>query len=304
MESSLGRTDSEVARLRDGVVPAAVRRSDALLERLHFELSETASLVERMMLREPLPTVAPSQVEDQLSEGMARIQSLLVDAFRGSETEVSSRLADDVEMLGRHAPVLDLGSGRGELLLVLRERGVSCRGVESDPALAQAARRRGLSVSEEDVLDALARMEEGVVGAVTAYHLLEHLPTGRLLELLGEVHRVLRPGGVFLAECPNPHNLRVGGALFWIDPTHLRPLLPETLKLYLTSTGLSVRSLEYRHPFPDDQRFALTSSETGVSDPFERRLANLERRLDELLNGPRDFVVVAEKPTEPLADQP
>ncbi len=45
----------ETGRLRDGVIPAAVGRADALLERLAEELEEVASLTERSLRGEPLP---------------------------------------------------------------------------------------------------------------------------------------------------------------------------------------------------------------------------------------------------------
>ena len=44
----------ETARLRDRVVPAAVARADALLDRLAEELEEVGSLVERSLRGEPL----------------------------------------------------------------------------------------------------------------------------------------------------------------------------------------------------------------------------------------------------------
>ena len=98
-----------------------------------------------------------------------------------------------------------------------------------------------------------------------------------------------------MAECPNPHNLRVGASLFWQDPTHVRPLLPETLALFLKASGFAVRSIDLLHPFPDEQRLSsIEGAEPGRES--DRRLDRLEERLDELLNGPRDFRVVAIKP--------
>lgn len=295
VESSLGRTDSEVARLRDGLVPAAVRRSDALLERLSFELAETSSLVERMMQREPLPMPKATAFEAQLADDLARVQPLLVEAFRGSEHEVAGRLADDVSAMSEYPPVLDLGCGRGELLLALREHGVESEGVESDPALVGGARRRGLKVTEADALETLKATDDESFGCVTAYHFLEHLPLPSLLDLANEVHRVLRPGGLFCVECPNPHSLRVGGDLFWLDPTHLRPLLPETLSLFLHSVGFSVRPAVFRHPFEDQESFAVSDDSMSDDGPLAARLSRLELRLDELLNGARDYYIVAER---------
>jgi O-antigen chain-terminating methyltransferase len=301
-EESLAATAAEATRLRDEVVPAMVGRSDVLLERLAGELDEVASLVERLVLAEPLPVAAPDAIDEaRLASALAEIQPALLEAFRGGEHEISHRLDRYLEALVAAPPVLDLGCGRGELLLLLREAGVAASGVEGDPALARAARRRGLEVAEGDVLEVLRSLPDSSRGAVTAIHLLEHLDAGQLLGLLAEVRRVLRPGGLLIAECPNPHSLRVGAALFWVDPTHRRPLPPESLELFLTTCGLAVERRELLHPFPAEQRFVTATDGAGpAADPavteLARRLDTLGRRLDELVNGPRDFVVWARRP--------
>ncbi len=294
VEAELAQAAGEVGRLRDGVMPAAEGRWQALFERLVFELEETASLVERMLASEPLPVAESDQSERDLADGLAKIQPLLVEAFRGSEAEIGERLENALPLFEGHAPVVDLGCGRGELLLLLREAGIEARGIESDGALVQGAIRRGLNVEHADVLDALRACEDGSVGAVTAFHLFEHFSGALLSEVLDQCRRVLRPEGILVAECPNPHNLRVGASLFWQDPTHIRPLLPETLSLFLKASGLNVCSLDYLHPFPEEQCLVLGDESTG--DPaIDSRISHLEARLDELLHGPRDFRVVAAK---------
>ena len=295
-EKGLGRTDHEVERLRDGTIPAAVRRADALLERLNFELEETASLVERLLLSEPLPIVAPSAVEDGIAGSLAHLQPALLAALRGSEAEVVHRLEANLPLVRDCAPVLDLGCGRGELLTLLREAGVEAVGLEADPALAHGARRRGLSVREGDVLEVLRGLEDETFGAITAFHLLEHLPPATVAEVLTEARRVLRAGGVLIVECPNPHSLRVGGALFWLDPTHVRPLLPETLQLLLRASGYEVTAVEYRHPFPDDQLLAEGEAIVHDDENLGARIGRIERRFDAIVNGPRDYMVSARRP--------
>ena len=108
------------------------------------------------------------------------------------------------------------------------------------------------------------------------------------------------PNGLLIAECPNPHTLRIGAALYWQDLTHQWPLLPETLELLLRAAGFKLESRELLHPFPPDQ--LLSDDEGGtaaVTDPeismLAERVDRLRDRLDEILNGPRDFVVRARK---------
>jgi SAM-dependent methyltransferase len=306
-EGAVTALTSETTRLRDAVVPAMVGRSDALLERLAAELDELGSLVERMLRREPLPIPGASSLdESELASALASVQPALLETFRGPESEIRHRLDHYLEALKANPPVLDLGCGRGELLLMLREAGVAAVGVEGDAAVAQTARRRGLEVVEADVLEGLRACEGDSRGAVTAIHLFEHLDPPALLAVLTEVRRVLRPGGVLIAESPNPHSLRVGAALFWADPTHRRPLLPETVELYAKTAGLTIDRCELLHPFPDDQLFADEAEvEHPEADPalaaLEARIGRLSRRLDELVNGPRDFAVWARKPETPSA---
>jgi O-antigen chain-terminating methyltransferase len=300
-EGGLRDTSGEIERLRDHVLPAAVRRSDVLLERLAEELGEVASLTERSLRGEPLPLAGKSPIdEDRLAEALAKVQPLLLESFRGSEEEIQHRLDRYLPDLRSAGPVLDLGCGRGELLLMLREAGVEATGVEGDPALAEGAKRRGLEVVEGDVLGVLKKQEDESWGAVTAIHLFEHLPPATLAAVLAETRRVLRPKGPLIAECPNPHSLRVGASLYWQDPTHQRPLLPETLELMLRAAGFQLDRRELLHPFPDDQLLADDEGGTGaVTDPeismLAERVDRLRGRLDEILHGPRDFAVWAFK---------
>jgi SAM-dependent methyltransferase len=302
VEGALGAVSDETARLRDEVFPASVARFDALLERLAEELEETASLLERSLQGEPLPTAGSGAIdESRLSDALGDLQPLLLESFRGSDEEIRHRMDRYLPDLRSAAPVLDLGCGRGELLLLLREAGVEAIGVEGDTALVQAATRRGLKVIHGDVLEVLRAQESDSRGAVTAIHLFEHLAPSTLAAVLAEIRRVLRPGGILIAECPNPHTLRVGAAFFWQDPTHSRPLLPETLELFLTAAGFTPTRRELFHPFPDDQLLTDDAGGTqALTDPdmttLAERVDRLRSRLDEILNGPRDFAVWAENP--------
>lgn len=97
--------------------------------------------------------------------------------------------------LGEHerTRVLDLGSGPGRDAVPLRNAGLDV--VAVDLSMEHARRCRATGV---DVVRASARhlpFEDGVFGAVWSMSTLMHVPNSVIEHTLGEVRRVLRPGG-------------------------------------------------------------------------------------------------------------
>ncbi|MFF9626312.1 class I SAM-dependent methyltransferase [Streptomyces griseosporeus] len=100
--------------------------------------------------------------------------------------------------------VLELGAGHGRDALFFARQGFTVRATDFSPAaigqLRSAARRAGLPVTAavHDVRQPLP-LPDGSVGAVFAHMLLcMALSTEEIHALVGEVRRVLRPGGVFV----------------------------------------------------------------------------------------------------------
>ena len=74
---------------------------------------------------------------------LARVQPLLVEAFRGSEAEIRSRLDRWLPELRGHEPVLDLGCGAGEpIARWFMSEGFSVTGVDFSAAMLGIARAR------------------------------------------------------------------------------------------------------------------------------------------------------------------
>lgn len=284
----LARVQALAEEVRDRRLPALASRLDALVARLHEELAETAGLVDRLVAGEPLRVSASPAVEVPLPQAMLTASRAFADAFRGSELEISTRVAEHLEVLRGQAPILDLGCGRGELLRLLRSAGIGASGVDTDPAMVEAGRRAGLAVSVGDAVATLEAQPPASLGAVVALHLVEHLPAAAWMRLVEAAARALRPGGVLLIESPNPDSLRVGAGLFWIDPTHRAPVHPDALAFVARAVGLRVDAVRLVHEFPPEQRLAREGQ-----DPDLRALAE---RLDAWLSAPRDFVLVATRP--------
>src|SRR3989442_11358235 len=106
----------------------------------------------------------------------------------------------------REMPILDVGCGRGEWLELLKEQKLRGGGVDSNRVLVGQCVERGLEVAEEDLINHLTRLNDASLGAVTGFHLIEHLPIDTLIQFLNQTVRVLKPGGAVIFETPNPQN--------------------------------------------------------------------------------------------------
>jgi glycosyltransferase involved in cell wall biosynthesis/SAM-dependent methyltransferase len=148
------------------------------------------------------------------------------EVFGGSEDRVRDLRRPYLTAIGDRQPVLDLRSGRGELLDLLVKAGVPASGVEPDPVLAARSREKGHEVVEEDPLAHLPALPEALLGAIFASGLVERLDFDDLQRLLALAHRALATGGVLIFESVNPHSV-AGFKTFWTDPRRSAPLFPE-----------------------------------------------------------------------------
>lgn len=224
----------------------------ALGERLDVLTGSTKLRMDAMDdLRQHLATL------DQRRDAQAQFESSLDPLyvaferqFRGAPELIEARVEPYLEVLreanvgGLEQPVLDLGSGNGEWLDVLRGHGFSGRGVDSNRMFVDLCRGRGLDVTHGDALEYLRSLPDGSVGAITAMHVAEHLPFQVLIQLLDEAHRVLCVGGVIALETPNPENVLVGSHYFYMDPTHRNPIPPEALRWLVEARGFQRTRIE------------------------------------------------------------
>ena len=179
--------------------------------------------------------------------------------------------------------VLDLGCGRGEWLQLLKEQGVPAVGIDLNRYFLEECRRADLRVYEADLIAFLQTVPDNSIGAVTAFHVIEHLPFSVLQEMASQVQRVLRRGGVALFETPNPANVLTSSLNFHLDPTHLKPVHGLCAQFLMESAGFSPVRIEYLHPYEESER--INSSNNPLAAKF-----------NDLFFGPQDYAVIAIKP--------
>jgi 2-polyprenyl-3-methyl-5-hydroxy-6-metoxy-1,4-benzoquinol methylase len=214
--------------------------------------------------------------------------------FRGDPEDVLATLSERyLDLLASSAPVLDVGCGRGELLSALAERGVSCSGVDLDAGMVAEARAAGLDVAAGDGIAHLRSLPEGSLGSIIAVHVVEHLPLHALLDLLELAATRLRPGGILVAETPNPASLVVLGNSYILDPTHVWPLHPSLLTFLCERAGF--RDVELRFHAPAEA-YHLPRLDVPEGADWARPVNEAVDRLNEVLFGPQEYAVVARTP--------
>ncbi len=236
--AGLERNGAEVAAVRAGHEDLSADAASAIAE-LRERAAEANALVQAAaaqpyMADERLTSRTHLRLGETLgfrgspqdgSEGYRGFE----DLFRGTEAMIRERQRVYLDLVAGHAPVLDAGCGRGEFLDLLSERGVEFRGVDLDPEMVARCHEKGhRNVEQGDLLEYLERTPPGSLGTIFSAQVVEHLELDQLQRFLEIALSRLRPGGLLIAETVNPHSAAALKA-FWVDPTHVRPLFPETM---------------------------------------------------------------------------
>ena len=181
------------------------------------------------------------------------------DRFRGSSDSVAEKQRQYLDVIRAAGagtpdrPVLDLGCGRGEWLQLLRDEDLVAEGVDVSPTMTERCRQAGLDVRQAQGIDALRTALPATYGAVTGFHVIEHMPASWQIRFLELAFRALKPGGVAIFETPNPEHLPVGALRFYVDPTHVRPLPSALVDFLAEHIGFVDREIRYLWPADDDR---------------------------------------------------
>lgn len=216
--------------------------------------------------------------------------------FRGDPEQILANLDSRYgELLLANQPIVDVGCGRAELLEMLASRGAEVVGVEPDPGMVAEGRARGVTVHEAYASDYLRSVGDHSLGSIFSAHVAEHLQLDVLIELLELSIRKLKPGGVFIAETPNPESLIVLGNSYILDPTHVWPLHPSLLTFLCESAGFRGVRLEF---FSPAEGYHLAPVESASDPELAEGVNDALGRLNKVLFGPQEYAVIATTPPE------
>ena len=236
---------------------------------------------------------APSVIDDFEKAWQSADYELFEDESRGDVADIRERLGFYVPMLEKAALgggiVADLGCGRGELLELLKEKGVAALGIDNNEAAVIRGKKAGLDMECKDLFSYLREAKEGSLAAVTAMHVIEHMTPSEQGEFLALSLKALKPGGLIAMETPNIMNLHVASCDFYSDITHVRPVHPVALRNRMKQMGYKDIDIKFLHPFPESEQLILDAP--GLSGDAKK---NFEK-INDLIWGCRDCVILATK---------
>ncbi len=207
--------------------------------------------------------------------------------FRGAPEMIAARQLELIDfVVGTTSLVVDLGSGRGEWLRLLRDKGMTAIGVDEDATSVQMLRDAGFEAVHSDAITYLRTLADASVGVITSFHMIEHQPFAATVALLREAFRVLIPGGRILVETPNISNLHMGAANFHLDPGHIQPVHPLLLEFTLQEVGFEQVDLRMLHPRPTLETPPAASAQLSL----------VIESLNQALNGGQDVLATAVRP--------
>jgi O-antigen chain-terminating methyltransferase len=298
----------DVRRFQEALA-ARERRLDALIEAIRTEHAEirtslgvlqqaTHNLAKDQSTR--AASVAPAASGSSAPAPSSSVETLshkyvgFEDAFRGSSADIKSRLRDYVAIFAGASDVLDIGCGRGEFLGLLREAGISARGIDLNDAMVGVCRELGFEAVKADALSYLRGLAPGSLGGLFAAQVVEHLEPAHLTRLLEAAFDALRPGAPIVLETINPACWFAFFESYIRDITHVRPLHPDTLKFLLIASGFQQIEIRFRAPYPEHEKLQRLAKSDVLGDSVETINGNVEK-INRLLFTHLDYAAVAKR---------
>lgn len=177
----------------------------------------------RGKIQKPIPSAVYDKNYFLLSEKDGGLRGSLEfkDFVKSGELMGVYKRALGYKRLNRKQCVLDIGSGRGELVCYLAKRGIKSYGIDYSEAAVAVANdlkktlpKNYLDMAEFKVADCVSLpFSKESFDAVFMIDVVEHLTVAQMRKSLLEAKRVLKKGGVLIIHTPNAWFEKIG---YWL----------------------------------------------------------------------------------------
>ena len=213
--------------------------------------------------------------------------------FRGSEEDIKDKLSGYLDYFKDPVgPVLEIGSGRGEFLELLKENNITAKGVDMFKPFVNKCLRKGLDVEYGNGIMYIKNLNPDSLGGVFAAQVVEHISNDDIITLYKEAFRVLKPGGYCIFETQNPQCVSIFTNAFYIDPSHKKPVHPLYLEYMARMAGFNEVQIVYSEKSKADGFIPpIKSSSIDNLDEVNEAI----QKLSDKMYGCQDYAIVARK---------
>jgi O-antigen chain-terminating methyltransferase len=165
--------------------------------------------------------------------------------------------------------------------------------------MLEEARAQGLDCFKADALDFLQDRPAASLDGIFSSQVIEHFQPDYLRRFISAAFRALRPGAPLLLETVNPLSLFALSRIYFLDPTHQRPLHPEYMRYLLENSGFTAVEVTFSAE-PEAEKLATVDPAAPQALPFNDNVDRLNR----LLFSPSEYAVMGRKPSQGGAEKP
>ncbi|MGE7614035.1 class I SAM-dependent methyltransferase [Paenibacillus sp. NPDC101420] len=211
---------------------------------------------------------------------------LFENKFRGSRKTIKERQKQYLQYISQTDKILDIGCGRGEFIELLMDNGISAEGIDLNKDMVEYCIERGFNVKYADAIQYLSMVPPQSYDCITMCQVIEHLSFEQYAYLLTLIHNALKPGGKVIIETINAQSVYAMSNWFYIDPTHTKPVHPETLDFVIKEIGFHKTERKYLSPV-DHVNIPQINAED--SEQFNKAIGDLYG----MIYGNQDYAIIA-----------
>jgi 2-polyprenyl-3-methyl-5-hydroxy-6-metoxy-1,4-benzoquinol methylase len=180
---------------------------------------------------------------------------------RGTQTSAATWLKPRApyinHIIQQHFPsnratrIFDLGCGYGAFIHFAIQAGYqNIHGIDASPEQVLAAQALGIpNIEQGDLLEALRTQKDNLYDVVVAFDIIEHFHKDEMLDIVDEVLRILKTGGVFIIHTPNGES-PFSSKIRFGDFTHEFIFTRTSINQLLLSSGFTKVACHEDTPIP------------------------------------------------------
>lgn len=208
--------------------------------------------------------------------------------FRGSRKHIKKVQEIYLPYFKDCSNVVDIGCGRGEFLELLKDNNINAIGVDYYDEFVEYCRMKELNVVCGDAVEYLEKVEK--VDGIYAGQLIEHLETEQVIRLCELAYKKLLKGCYAIFETPNPTSLAIFANSFYMDPSHIKPVHPLTLKYFMEKAGFKDINIIYT----ESSKIDITIPKIKLAE-HEEEFNHTMEIVQNTLFGSQDYAIIVRR---------